>query len=491
VKAVNAKRLGLVHDSWIHVLVAAGVIIILGVATSGKLSFYLDALERSHLLYAVPALAVAGLFVVLLYPRLSLHVLAFLLPFNFVGGYWGSGIVMLVAKIAVSLVAAAALVSTALTPSADRAWLTRTRLGHAVLVWLFAVLAAVVIGLLGAQNSEFWVRESGWMLFYTTAVPFGTLVRTRRDIDRLLWTTCAGVAALQIYGFWELATGTRYARGDAWDAGVTFFRAPYSCVSLFVMALAAAALLVRSSARTLTRAAAVGLFIAIAALGGGLLASMVRSLWISGAVAMAVVVLLVPWDRRTMRAGLALAAGIVLAVAVVGAIDRLSPSSTSNWTASAIAFFMDLGSKDSTSRVTREIEWAHAIDVWEDSPLVGQGFGYSFPQTSFGKVPTDVIPEAFYMHNSYLNILAKAGAFGLVAFLYLLWRTFVAGWKINHGPLTDTHDRIVATALLSGLASVAMLTSTMPVLTAGDPAAYLGMLVGLTAALQRGPAATP
>jgi O-antigen ligase len=152
---------------------------------------------------------------------------------------------------------------------------------------------------------------------------------------------------------------------------------------------------------------------------------------------------------------------------------------------------MDLGSKDSTSRVTREIEWAHAIDIWKDSPLVGQGFGYSFPQTNFGKVPAEVIPEAFYMHNSYLNILAKAGAFGLAALLYLLWRTCVGGWTVLHDPAADAHDRIVATALLAGLASVAMLTTTMPVLTAGDSAAYLGMLVGLTAALRRRAGATP
>jgi O-antigen ligase len=480
------------NGAWIFALVAAAVVVILGVATSGKLSFYLDALDRSHLLYAIPFVAVAGLFVILVYPRLSLHVMAFLLPFNFVGGYWGGDIVVLMAKMAVNLVAAAALVSTFLAPPADRAWLTRTRLGRAVLLWLLAVAIGVVLGLLGASNREYWVRESGWMLFYSAALPFGTLVKTRRDVDRILWTTCAGVAILQLYGFWTLATGTRYARGDAWDAGVSFFRAPYSCVSLFVMCLAAAALLVGSSAKTLTRGAWLLVFLAIAALGGGLLASMVRSMWISGAIGMLVVVLLAPWDRRSAKAAVALATGVVLAVGVVAAIDRLSPSSTGDWTGSAIAFFMDLGSKDSTSRVTREIEWAHAIDIWADSPLVGQGFGYSFPQTNFGKVPAEVIPEAFYMHNSYLNILAKTGAFGLAALLYLLWRTLVGGWTVLHDPTADAHDRIVATALLGGLASVAMLTTTMPVLTAGDPAAYLGMLVGLTAALRRGaPGETP
>jgi hypothetical protein len=486
VNTIAARKKSSLRDTaWIVACVLAAVILLVGVATSGKLSFYLDALDRSHLLYAAPLAAVAGLFAVLLYPRLPLFLMAFLLPFNFVGGYWGSNLTILIAKMAVNVLAAAALISTLLAPPADRAWITGTRLGRAVLVWLFAIAIGVTVGLFGADNREFWVRESGWMLLYTAALPFGTLITTRRAMNRVLLASCAGVAVLQVYAFWTLATGTRYARGDAWDAGVTFFRAPYSVVSLFAMYLAAAAFLERASAKVLRRGTAVALIVAIAALGGGLLASMVRSLWISGALGFAVVVWLAPWDTRSIKAALALVMGVILAVGVVAAIDRLSPASTGNWTASAISFLMDLGSKDSASRITREIEWSHAIDVWEDSPLVGQGFGYSFPQNNFGKVPVEVIPEPFYMHNSYLNILAKVGVFGLAAFLYVLWRIATTAWRRLRDPVSDIHDRIIAVALLSGLASVALLTSTMPVLTAGDPAAYLGMLAGLAAALRR------
>jgi hypothetical protein len=486
VKSISANGESSPRDGvWIAACVAAAVIVLLGVASSSKLSLYLEALDQSHLLYAAPLLAAAGLFLVLLYPRLPVFGLAFLLPFNFVGGYWGGDLIVLIAKMAVNVLAAAALISAVLAPARDRAWITGTRLGRAVLVWLFAIAVGVAIGAFGADNREFWVRESGWMLLYTTALPFGTLIASRRDVTRVLWATCAGVCVLQAYAFWTLATGTRYARGDAWDAGVTFFRAPYSSVSLFVMYLAAAALLLRASARTLRPWTAIALIFAIAALGGGLLASMVRSLWISGALGIVVVLCLAPWDRRAIKAALALATSVILAVGVVAAIDRLSPSSSGNWTASAVAFFSDLGSKDSTSRLTREIEWSHALDVWEDSPLVGQGFGYSFPQTNFGKVPVEVIPEPFYMHTSYLNILAKVGGFGLAAFLYMLWRTALSGWRPLRDPASDEHDRIVAVALLGGLASVALLTITMPVLTAGDPAAYLGLLVGLAAALRR------
>jgi hypothetical protein len=301
------------------------------------------------------------------------------------------------------------------------------------------------------------------MLFYTAAVPFGTLVRTRRDVDRLLWTTCAGVAVLQLYGFWALATGTRYARGDAWEAGVTFFRAPYSCVSLFVMGLAAAALLVRASTRTLTRSSAVVLFLAIAALGGGLLASMVRSLWISGAVGMAVVVMLVPWNPRTIKAGLALAGGIALAVAVVAAIDRLSPSSTGNWTASAIAFFMDLGSKDSTSRVTREIEWAHAIDVLGGQPARRPGFRL-FVSADELREGAGGSHSRSLLHAQQLPQYPGEGGRVRAGGLPLPVVAHVRRGMEDHPRIRSPTrtSRIVATALLSGLASAAMLTTTMP-----------------------------
>ena len=471
--------------AWIFAVVALAATAIVLVSSSPKVAFYLDALDRSYLLYTLPVVCAAGLFAVLAYPRLCMDLMAFLLPFNFVGGYWGSDLVILVAKIAMNGLAVAALLPALIAPAEQRAWLTRTRLGVALLAWLAAIAMGMAVGRFSAFNPEYWVRESGWMLFFAAALPFGTLLRNRRDFDRLVWCTCAGVAALQAYGFWTLATGTRYARSDAWEAGASFFRAPYSCVSLFALYLAAAALLFGTSRKALSRRTAAALFAAIALLGGGLLASMVRSLWISGTLGMAVVLALVPWDRRTAKAAAAVAIGGALAIAVVAAVDRLSPASTGNWTGSAVAFLMDLGSKESTSRVTRQIEWAHAIEVWKKSPLVGLGFGYSYPQTEFVRLPDAVVPEAFYMHNSYLNILAKVGLFGLAALLAVMWMTAQSALVALRQQGAQLRDQVVATAVLGGLTSVALLTATMPVLTAGDPAAYLGMLIGMTAALRR------
>jgi len=470
---------------WIAAGVALAVLGLLEATASVKVSFYLDAFERARLFYLMPVAAIVGLVLVVAYPDVPVHVIAFLLPFNFVGGIWGDHVIVLLAKVSMNVLVAASVVASLVAPAEQRAWLTRTSIGLALLAWLAAIVMAFVLGALGDVNREFWIRESGWMFFFAAALPFGTMLRDRADIDRLLVTTCAGVAALQAYAFWTLVTGTRYTRTDVYEGVQSFFRAPYSCGSLFVMYLAAAALLYRASNNTLTRRAAILLFAAVALLAGGLLASMVRSLWIAGAVGMLLVGYFAPRDRRTMRAIAAVSAGAVLAVAVVAAVDRLSPESSGNWTGSAITFLQDLGSKDSTSRVTREIEWAHAIDVWKTSPIVGLGFGYAYPQRGLEQIPEEVRPEPFYMHNSYLNILAKSGLAGLLAFLALIWAIGRTAHGILRRPDADTHDRVIATALLAGLIAVALLTTTMPVLTGGDSAAYLGLLAGLTAALQR------
>src|SRR4029078_1165936 len=83
-------------------------------------------------------------------------------------------------------------------------------IGIASLGWLAAIAMGILIGLMGKPNRNFWVRESGWMVFFAAALPVGTLLRDRINIDRLLFAICAGVALLQAYAFWTLMTGTRY-----------------------------------------------------------------------------------------------------------------------------------------------------------------------------------------------------------------------------------------------------------------------------------------
>jgi len=475
----------------VYLAVVVGVVVLVLVGSVGKVAFYLEALERSGVVYALPLAAVVGLLVTLAYPRSSLFALAFLLPFNFVGGVWGSSLPVLVAKMGVNLLTAAALLAALVAPAAQRRWLLGTRLGLALLGWLAATIVAAIIGLLSASNPEYWIRESGWMLLFLAAIPYGTLLRDRRDIVRLLWSLCAGVALLQGYAFWTLVTGTRYERADAWEGGATFFRAPYSCVNLLALYLAVAVFLHGSSQRRLSSRTSILLLGGIAALGGGLLARMVRSLWLTGAIGLAAVVLRGPRDPRTAKALVGLAGGALLALLVVAGVDRLSPSSSHNWTAGAVTFLADLGSSRSTSRVTREIEWGHAVDVWLKSPVVGLGWGYSYPLVTYGAVTGAPVTDTFYIHNSYLNVLAKTGLFGLAAFVLVLWSTIATANEIAGSPAATLFERNVATACFAAMIALALLTSVAPVLTSGDPAAYCGMLIGIVVALRRSHLAQP
>jgi O-antigen ligase len=104
---------------------------------------------------------------------------------------------------------------------------------------------------------------------------------------------------------------------------------------------------------------------------------------------------------------------------------------------------------------------------------------------TYGAVSDAIITDAFFIHNSYLNILAKTGLFGLAAFVLMLGGTIVTAGEIAGSPASTPFERTAATACFGAMISLAVLTSVAPVLTAGDPAAYCGMLIGTVVALHR------
>jgi O-antigen ligase len=466
------------------VVVVAAVVALVRLTDAPSFRVYMNVLEGSQLLYLLPLAAVAGIITLIRFPRLPVFALAFLLPFNFVGGYWGSETVVLAAKILVNVIGAAAVLATFFAAPEDRAWLSRTALGRAVVYWLIFDVAAVAIGFLSTPNRGDWIRESNWLLFYLFVLPVGTLIRGRGHIRQLIVWAAAGVAGLQLYAFWVLTTGQRYARADAWEGGDTFIRTPYSSECLFILFLAVAALLSHAAAnamRTLHRWAIAAV---IALLGGGLLASMGRSLWLSGALGLLVVFALSPWNRRTANAALAVTAGIALAILLVVAFDRLSPSSSGRWTSNAISFLMDLGSSQSTSRVTREMEWATAVQSWLRSPLVGVGYGYPYPVVLYGALPAQQLADPFYTHNSFLNVLAKCGAFGFAAFVYLIGRAATTATRLCRRS-DDAADRAFLIGVIAAIVQVAALSLVMPSMTTTDSVMYCGMLIGLVVAAER------
>ena len=73
---------------WILLTGPLGALLLLLLTRMSKIALYLDTVDHSGLIYVLPFAAAAAMLVIIRYPRLSLHLLAIMLPFNFVGGYF-------------------------------------------------------------------------------------------------------------------------------------------------------------------------------------------------------------------------------------------------------------------------------------------------------------------------------------------------------------------------------------------------------------------
>jgi hypothetical protein len=464
------------------VLAGASVALLLPVLIRAeKIGLYLESLDRSGLLYILLLSAVPVLFLILKYRRLPIYALAFALPFNVIGGEWGESSLVNASKVVLNLLFVTSLYCVILTNWRQWTWLWRTSLGVSLLFLWSTVAMGIVVGLAAGVRTGEWLRESNWMTFYAFAPVVGTLCSRRRHIRRLVWATVAGAVMMQGFAFFQLATGQRYERIDSWEGGATFFRAPFSSASLFVLYLALSALLVLSCRRQLTTKRQAILLAGIVAFGGGLLASMGRSLWISAAVGLLVVFALNDWNRRSARAVIAVAGGAAFAFGLVVAVDRLSPSSSGAWAANALSFFRSLGGEDTASTAGRRIEWVNALDVWTRSPLIGVGFGYSFPESPYSVPSTD----KFYMHNSYLNVLAKCGVLGMCALLAVAVASVRFAVGTIRTPIADVGDRVISTAVAASLIQMLFLSVFSPVITTSDSILFFALLLGTSAALHR------
>ena len=450
-------------------------------SASPKIGFYFDELERTRLLYVVVPSVIAGLFLVLRFPRLALGALIFLVPFNTVGGEWGDAPIATIGKIAIAAALFASLLSTALTRTEEREWLVDSALGQALVCWLLMVGIAVLTGFFSSPNRGDWLRESNWMLFYAAALPAGTLVRSRRELFRVLSCGAVAAAVMQLMAFWLLATGHRFSRSD-FEGGETFFRAPFPALSALYLYLAAALFLFDSAHRgLLSRRQRVAVLIALVALAAGLLATMGRGLWISVALGLLPLLALVPWNRRTLRAAILTGVATAAALGIVAAIDSLSAESGGNWIKMAWDFLVALEDTKSASTAGRALEWAHAVDVWKHSPLLGLGFGYPYPDNPYNVVQVD----PFYMHNSYLNILAKTGLAGLFSLLLVFGMTLRRAIANARDPRGDTVDRAIAVALVASLAQMFVIGLFVPLITTSDAILGLAIEIGLVAAQAR------
>lgn len=84
-----------------------------------------------------------------------------------------------------------------------------------------------------------------------------------------------------------------------------------------------------------------------------------------------------------------------------------------------------------SSAAHRLILWDHAMNLFEQNPVFGVGFGGFGLTVPAGEHLTDT-------HNFYLKTLAEQGIIGGIFFLSILFKSFLSGWrllKIGNSPL--------------------------------------------------------
>jgi O-antigen ligase len=83
--------------------------------------------------------------------------------------------------------------------------------------------------------------------------------------------------------------------------------------------------------------------------------------------------------------------------------------------------------KDSTGSRSERVElMRQAWQIFLENPIVGIGAGQF---KNYG--PPGKAKEWRVTHNAFLEVAAEIGAFGLIAFMFLLWRGFSASWETS------------------------------------------------------------
>lgn len=279
-------------------------------------------------------------------------------------------------------------------------------------IMLYLALAFLTLGFapnLRVSLITFGSLVSSVVLFYLVLALLDTPEEARR---LLLWffIVAAFLGGLAIV---ERVTGVSIA-GNVTKTYITgirvrgSFKDPNMLGMMMMMALAAGIPLAMGEDKQTRRLLALGAPL----VAGALLLSFSRGAWIAAVVAISVVVLAYPGEKRRKRIVplilcLVLAAGIGLSLLPPEFISkRIVQVSTDN------------------SFMARVYMAQAGFDILKSNPVgVGlAGFPYKYPAFRVG----DVRPSLVQSHMAYLTILVEMGIPGLALFLWLIWRFFAA-----------------------------------------------------------------
>ena len=198
----------------------------------------------------------------------------------------------------------------------------------------------------------------------------------------------------------------------------------------------------------------------LAPMGASLIFTYSRGAWMAMVFALAIYGLIYNW-----RILFALSLGVYAAPKVVPGI------------ASRVGYLLSPAYLLSSARAGRVARWSKAIEVWQNQPLTGAGFGrYG------GAVAARNIPGSNYVDNFYLKTLAETGTIGLAALALL----FLAGLRcaLNaYSRLTDPALRSLAGGVLAGLCGVLIHNAVENIFEVPMMTTYFWLLLGALAAM--------
>lgn len=297
---------------------------------------------------------------------------------------------------------------------------TRSRITAPVLAWLFAIALSLLVGLpsLHLDRTEalsavlYAVR---WLLYFGAFLLVADVVRTRRSAQIVVVALLAVAATVAIAGFVQLKVFPDFSSmvPKGWDPHVgrllSTWYDPNFVGGFFAFALLVA-LGIAWESRGRTRVVLLGV---TGMLLAALLLTYSRSAYAGLLVGGGLFALL--------RARIILVIGALVAVLAFATVPRIQER------------VIGVRSVDETASL-RLVSWNNALEVLRDHPVFGVGYNtYRFAQVRYAFLKDPAEHSAGGSDSSILTVAVTTGAFGLVAYTWLLAAMLRTAWAATKG----------------------------------------------------------
>lgn len=294
----------------------------------------------------------------------------------------------------------------------------------------------------------------------------------RRIFERVIFLSAGVICAVATF---RILTGTMYGlEPDALPEG-SYRAVSYHGYVVLVLALAMAIGRFQELAAPATRTTLIVLFL----VPTFVIASNYRMAWIAMFVSVGIMLASrKPWSSQPRRfIGVVVVWMMILVAGVT--MGRLSGNAA--YAEVERRFRGDLldfnwGERESY----RGGMWEGAIARWKRDPVMGTGFGYAYSYLDRTRGGEWFWRESQDMHNSFLEVLLKAGAVGLLGFVVFL-SVIVA--RLIRMLRTQEDERAVAAGGIAFIVTVLLTSAVQPVLSMPNSAVLTYLVVGIFMAM--------